>query len=77
MNVLYCDITNKPIRKQTTVYSWETKDDRYDTILNKDLSPDGMKKLLGDVEKKMSSKRIYSLRDYQTNLKASLLKLAR
>ena len=56
MTITYCDVTKKPIEGGTTAYSWEIRQYRYDQLLDKDLSPDGMATLQDEIRKEMEKK---------------------
>jgi len=77
MTVTYCDVTKKPIENATTNYTWETRGWRYDTILNKDLSPDGMAKLENSVRKKMEESNRFDFMEHKRILTEKLKKLSR
>ncbi|MBN1698377.1 MAG: hypothetical protein JW881_12755 [Spirochaetales bacterium] len=77
MNVTYCDITKKPIQNASNVYSWEMREFRYDMILDKDISPDGMRKLEDSVRKEMEKKRSFNFLEHKKILKEQLDKATR
>ncbi|MBN1412005.1 MAG: hypothetical protein JW969_14245 [Spirochaetales bacterium] len=77
MTVIYCDVTKKPIESATTNYTWETRNQRYDTLKNKDLSPEGMSKLQKEVTGEMETKSIFSFGEYKRVLEEKLAKVTR
>jgi hypothetical protein len=77
MTITYCDITKKQVPAATTNYTWETKERRYDTMLDKDLSPAGMKKLEEDVFVDMESRRVFNFLEHKKILEEKLRKLSR
>jgi hypothetical protein len=72
MTITYCDITKKPVPGTTTAYSWEIRDNRYDTIQDKDLSIDGMTQLEDEVQKRMGERTIYSFMERKKVLEDTL-----
>jgi hypothetical protein len=77
MTITYCDITKKPVPAATTNYTWETKERRYDTILDKDLSPDGAEKLHKEVYKEMESRKTFNFMENKRILEDKLRKMTR
>ena len=77
MNITYCDITKKPIDNATTNYSWETKEYRYNTIQDKDLSVNGLQKLEDEVYKEMGQRKVFSFMEYKQILQEKLKKMTR
>jgi hypothetical protein len=72
MTITYCDVTKKPIEGGTTSFSWEIRKYRYDTILDKDLSPDGMATVEEEVRKELENKTEFNFMDYKRTLKEKL-----
>ena len=77
MTITYCDITKKPIENATTAYAWENRQDRYDTVLDKDLFPDGMDKLQSEILKEMEKKTEFSFMEHKRVLTDKLQQLAK
>ncbi len=77
MTITYCDITKKQVPAATTNYTWETKERRYDTILDKDLSPAGMQKLEEDVYSEMEQRKTFNFMEHKKMLEDRLRKLTR
>ncbi|MBN2536403.1 MAG: hypothetical protein JXB88_26200 [Spirochaetales bacterium] len=75
MTITYCDVTKKPIEGGTTSYSWEIRNYRYDTVLDKDLSPDGMATLEDEVRKEMGAKTEFNFMEHKRVLKEKLNEL--
>ncbi len=72
MTVTYCDVTGKQVPRATTNYTWETRENRYETLLNKDLSPDGRAQLDAATERMMTNKNLFAFMDYKATRKAAL-----
>jgi hypothetical protein len=77
MNVTYCDITKKPIKNASNVYSWELREFRYDMILDKDISPEGMRKLEDSIRKEMEKRKTFNFLEHKKILKDQLNKATR
>jgi hypothetical protein len=75
MTVTYCDVTGKAVPQGTTNYTWSTRARRYDTLLNKDLSPDGAAALDQATYRAMGNKDRFDLMDYKATRKALLEKV--
>lgn len=75
MTITYCDVTGKAVPQGTTNYTWETRVRRYDTLLNKDLSPEGMSVLDGLTHRSMEAKNRFELMDYKATRRAALEKV--
>jgi hypothetical protein len=75
MTITYCDVTKKPIEGGTTSYSWEIRKYRYDTLLDKDLSPDGMATVEAEVRKEMEQNTEFSFMERKRILKEKLNEL--
>ena len=65
MTVTICYITGNQIDKATTKYTWETRDDRYDTLLDRDLSVEGMAQLNAAVQEEMEGKAEFAFMDHK------------
>jgi len=74
MTNIICDMCKKSIPDASRRYSWETRDDRYSTIYDKDICPSCLDKLDNSVNKKMQSSTIYGYKDYRSNAKSILMK---
>ncbi len=72
MTVTYCDVTGKVVPRATTNYTWETRANRYETLLTKDLSPDGKEKLDAATQRMMSNKNVFAFMDYKATRKTAL-----
>jgi len=72
MTITYCDVTGKPVPRGTTNYTWESRFNRYDTYMNKDLSPEGMAALEDLTHRSMESKNRFEFMDYKGTRKAAL-----
>ena len=72
MTITYCDATGKAVPRGTTNYTWETRVNRYDTVLTKDLSPAGMVILDDLTNRSMESKNRFEFMDYKSTRKAAL-----
>ncbi len=75
MTITYCDVTGKAVPRGTTNYTWETRARRYDTLLNKDLSPEGQALLDDLTHRSMEAKTRFELMDYKATRRAALEKL--
>ena len=76
MTVTHCDITKKQITPRRS-YSWATRFDRYDVILDKDISPKGMEILEADLHKQMEKTTEFKFLQYKSLIKNRLEKLVR
>jgi hypothetical protein len=74
MTITYCDITKKQVPAATTNYTWETKERRYDTLLDKDLSPAGKQKLEEDVYREMEQRKTFNFMEHKRILEERLRK---
>ncbi len=72
MTVTICDITGKQIDNATSNYTWETRGDRYDTLLDKDLSVEGMAQLEDAVRKELGGTAEFQFMDYKRATQAHL-----
>jgi hypothetical protein len=77
MTVIYCDITKKPIENATTTYTWETRENRYDTLKSKDLSVEGKAKLDATIHNAMEERKIFSFGEWKQVTEDALNKLTR
>ncbi|MBN2444729.1 MAG: hypothetical protein JXJ04_25460 [Spirochaetales bacterium] len=77
MTITYCDVTKKPIEGATTAYSWDIRKYRYNTILDKDLSPDGQATLEEEVNKEMQTKSEFNFMEHKRILQEKLKELTR
>ncbi len=75
MTVTYCDVTGKQVPQATNNYTWATRARRYDTLLNKDLSPDGQAQLDAATTRMMTNKNVFAFLDYKATRKAALEKV--
>jgi hypothetical protein len=75
MTVTYCDVTGKAVPQGTTNYTWDTRARRYDTLLNKDLSPEGAATLDDLTWRSMGAKNRFQFMDYKATRKAALDKV--
>ena len=75
MTITYCDVTKKAIEGGTTSYSWEIRQYRYDTILDKDLSQDGMATVEEEVRKEMEKNTEFNFMEHERILKEKLNEL--
>ena len=74
MTNIICDMCKKPIKDAMRRWSWSTRDQRYDTILDKDICPKCMNKLDDTVRDKMEKSPTYGFKEYRANAKSILLK---
>ena len=65
MTVTICDITGEQIDNATSNYTWDTREDRYDTLLDKDLSVAGVAKLDQAVQEEMEGKAEFGFMDHK------------
>ena len=65
MTVTICDVTGEQIDNATTNYTWENRADRYDTLLDKDLSVEGMARLDAAVQEEMETKAEFNFMEYK------------
>ena len=77
MTITYCDITKKPIENATSNYTWDTKERRYDTILDRDLSPEGMRKLQDEIFKEMDTRKTFNFMEHKQVLEDKLRTMTR
>ncbi len=75
MTITYCDVTGKAVPQGTTNFTWETRGRRYDTLLNRDLSPDGAAALDDLTYRSMGTKNRFEFMDYKATRKAALNKV--
>ena len=75
MTITYCDVTGKAVPRGTTCYTWETRFNRYETEMNKDLSPEGMATLEDLTHRSMETKNRFEFVDYKATRKAALDKV--
>ena len=68
MTEIVCDSCKKAIPSAKRNYSWETRDDRYDTIKDKDLCPECLAELGNTVMQEMESETEFTLMGYQKTL---------
>ena len=73
MTNIICDMCKKSIPDASRRYSWNTRNERYDTILDKDICPSCLDKLDNSVNKEMQSSTVFGYKDYRSNA-VSLLK---
>lgn len=74
MTNIICDMCKKPIPDAIRRYSWSTRDQRYDTILDKDICPSCLDKLNNNVMKKMANSSTFGYKEHRANTKSILLK---
>ena len=72
MTEIVCDSCRKVIPSATRNYSWESRDDRYDTIKDKDLCPECLATLDGAILKEMESEAQFSFPGFQKTLEEKL-----
>jgi hypothetical protein len=72
MTVTYCDVTGKAVPKGTTNFTWATRENRYNTLLTRDLSPDGQTELDDLTYRSMANKDKFEFMDYKATRKAAL-----
>jgi hypothetical protein len=77
MTVIYCDITGDEVPAGTTNFSWATREQRYQTLLDKDLSPAGRRKLDQAVYEHFSDKEKFDFMEWKSVQRESLQKLAK
>ena len=75
MTVTYCDVTGKAVPKGTTNYTWANRVHRYDTLLNRDLSPEGAAELDDLTYRSMGTKDRFEFMDYKATRRAALEKV--
>jgi len=75
MTITYCDVTGKAVPKGTTNFTWKTRANRYETLLNRDLSPDGAATLDDLTYRSMGVKERFEFLDYKATRKAALEKV--
>ena len=64
--------TKKQIEYPHRVYSWEVRDDRMETLMDKDLSVEGLKALDKEVHAAMGSQEKFSFMAYKAALQERL-----
>jgi hypothetical protein len=77
MTVTYCDVTGDEVPAATTNYSWATREHRYETLLDKDLSPEGRRKLDQAVYEHFSEKEKFDFMEWKTARREALGKVTK
>jgi hypothetical protein len=72
MTITYCDVTGKAVPQGTTNFTWATRENRYDTLLTRDLSPAGQAELDELTYRSMGSKDKFEFMEYKATRKAAL-----
>ena len=68
MTEIVCDICRKAIPNSVRCYSWETRNERYDTIKDKDICPACVDELEGEIHKVMGTSDKYTFGGHRETL---------
>jgi hypothetical protein len=74
MTNIICDMCKKSIPAAKRRYTWKTRNNRYDTILDKDLCPACLEKLEEQTKHTFESKENFGFHAYRTTYQEILKK---
>ena len=77
MTVVYCDITGDEVPAGTTNYTWATRENRYQTILDKDISPSGRQKLDQAMYEHFSDREKFDFMEWKAAQRQALKNLSK
>jgi hypothetical protein len=75
MTEIVCDICRKVIPNSVRSYSWESRNERYDTILDKDVCPACLDELDGAIRQVMETEDQYTYGGHRETLVSKLEEL--
>lgn len=75
MTEIICDVCRKAIPNSVRCYSWESRNERYDTIKDKDICPACLNELDGEVRKEMEAVPKYTFGGHRETFVSKLEEL--
>ena len=72
MTNIICDFCKKPIPEAVRIYSWQKRYERYDTIKDKDICPDCLKRLDDEIHAELEEREVFQFGDAKEILESKV-----